>query len=85
MTPQGVAYRGKNPLRDTQSLRINAAGEEGALRLTDGGNGDSGDPQRGILEIFHAGAWGSVCRPVRGPVNRGGFADGDDDPPLPEV
>eukprot|EP00892_Ulva_mutabilis_P005574 jgi/Ulvmu1/3389/UM016_0005.1 len=36
-------------------------GEEGALRLTDGGNGDSGTPGIGILEIFHAGAWGTVC------------------------
>eukprot|EP00892_Ulva_mutabilis_P001591 jgi/Ulvmu1/11432/UM076_0006.1 len=37
------------------------SGEDGALRLTDGGNGDSSTPGIGILEIFHAGAWGTVC------------------------
>eukprot|EP00892_Ulva_mutabilis_P004968 jgi/Ulvmu1/2843/UM144_0008.1 len=36
-------------------------GEEGALRLVDGGNGDDPAGGIGVLEIFHAGAWGSVC------------------------
>eukprot|EP00892_Ulva_mutabilis_P005582 jgi/Ulvmu1/3396/UM016_0012.1 len=52
-------------------------GEEGALRLTDGGNGDSGTPGIGILEIFHAGAWGTVC-------SAEGF-DYDYGPPLTEA
>lgn len=37
------------------------AGEEGAIRLTDSGNGDDPAAGVGVLEIFHAGAWGSVC------------------------
>lgn len=37
------------------------AGEEGALRLTDSGNGATITAGEGVLEIFHAGAWGSVC------------------------
>eukprot|EP00892_Ulva_mutabilis_P004965 jgi/Ulvmu1/2840/UM144_0005.1 len=37
------------------------SGEEGALRLVDGGNGDNPAGGIGVLEIFHAGAWGSMC------------------------
>ena len=55
------------------------AGEEGALRLTDGGGGDSSTPGVGVAEIFHAGAWGTICE--------GGFELAEDDygPPLTEV
>lgn len=38
-----------------------ATGVEGALRLTDTVAGVSADVQSGILEIFHAGAWGTIC------------------------
>eukprot|EP00892_Ulva_mutabilis_P007276 jgi/Ulvmu1/4920/UM202_0005.1 len=37
------------------------AGQEGALRLTSTGGGANATPGTGILEIFHAGAWGTVC------------------------
>lgn len=40
------------------------AGEEGALRLTDGGDGGATSAGFGILEIFHAGAWGTFCEGV---------------------
>lgn len=62
-----------------------SAGEEGALRLTDVGGLDGSNPQRGVVEIFHAGSWGTVCRLDDRRVQRGGFLSLDDDPPLPEV
>jgi len=38
------------------------AGQEGALRLVGTGDDRGGaDDAAGILEIFHAGAWGTVC------------------------
>lgn len=37
------------------------AGEEGALRLTDGGDSSRTSSGSGVLEIFHAGAWGTIC------------------------
>lgn len=52
-------------------------GQEGAIRLTDGGTPDNATAGVGVLEIFHAGAWGTVC--VEG-VQRGPFANR-----LPEV
>ena len=33
--------------------------EEGTLRLR--GQTETGDQVSGVLEIFHAGAWGTVC------------------------
>ena len=36
------------------------SGQEGALRLTDEG-ADTSATGTGVLEIFHAGAWGTVC------------------------
>ena len=38
-----------------------AAGEEGALRLTDVVAGGFPGLESGILEIFHAGAWNTLC------------------------
>lgn len=40
---------------------VTIAGQEGAIRLTDSGNGEDVAVGVGVLEIFHAGAWGSVC------------------------
>lgn len=38
------------------------AGEEGALRLVPlTGNSERDVPGLGILELFHAGAWGTIC------------------------
>eukprot|EP00892_Ulva_mutabilis_P004962 jgi/Ulvmu1/2838/UM144_0002.1 len=34
---------------------------EGSVRLTDGGSGNGDGVAGGILEVFHAGAWGTVC------------------------
>eukprot|EP00892_Ulva_mutabilis_P012290 jgi/Ulvmu1/9433/UM051_0061.1 len=36
-------------------------GEEGALRLTEAGSEDDPAAGIGVLEIFHAGAWGTLC------------------------
>lgn len=40
-------------------LRVNATGQEGALRMVD--RTVEGGRTTGIVEVFHAGAWGSVC------------------------
>lgn len=45
---------------------IEDAGTEGALRLTEDGAGGGTDPAVGVLEVFHAGAWGTVCEGERG-------------------
>ena len=55
------------------------AGEERALRLTDGGDGGATSEGRGVLEIFHAGAWGTFCK------GAGAFGTYDYGPPLTEV
>ena len=49
------------------------------MRLTAAGVVDASTPGVGILEIFHAGAWGTVCD--------GGFDVSPDDygPPLTEA
>lgn len=39
----------------------NDAGQEGALRLSAIGDSDDVAAGIGVLEIFHAGAWGTVC------------------------
>lgn len=59
------------------------AGVEGSLRLTDGGDDDN-DPASGlgVLEIFHAGAWGTVCN---GDPQAPSADDYVDSPSLPEV
>lgn len=51
------------------------------MRLTDGGGGQEGEPASGlgILEIFHAGAWGTVCEGQRG------SRPDDYGPPLTDV
>ena len=38
------------------------AGDESAVRLTDTEVGATPGSESGILEVFHAGAWGTVCR-----------------------
>ena len=40
---------------------ILSSGEEGAIRLTDTEAGGTPGLESGILEIFHAGAWGTTC------------------------
>lgn len=40
---------------------MHGAGTEGAIRLTDTTAGGSAGTESGVLEVFHAGAWGSVC------------------------
>lgn len=52
--------------RSTTSIAT--TGQEGALRLVDGTSG--GGFATGILEVFHAGAWGSVCDGRRMPEPR---------------
>lgn len=37
------------------------AGSEGAIRLTDQVDVDTEGAVAGVLEVFHAGAWGTVC------------------------
>lgn len=37
------------------------AGAEGSFRMTDTAPGPTPDSQSGILEVFHAGAWGTIC------------------------
>ena len=37
------------------------AGTEGAFRLSGTVEGATPDSESGILEVFHAGAWGSLC------------------------
>ena len=37
------------------------AGTEGAFRMTDTSPGATPDSESGILEVFHAGAWGTLC------------------------
>eukprot|EP00892_Ulva_mutabilis_P007858 jgi/Ulvmu1/5444/UM223_0005.1 len=36
-------------------------GEEGALRLVDAATGEPSLSDEGVLEVFHAGAWGTFC------------------------
>ena len=38
-----------------------SAGTEGAFRLSGTTEGATPDSESGILEVFHAGAWGSLC------------------------
>ena len=47
-------------LRVTRRMCI--AGAEGALRLAGGRDGPAGENVSGMVEIFHAGAWGTLCR-----------------------
>lgn len=44
------------------NIRWNDAGAEGAIRLTGGGGSDDPAAGLGVFEIFHAGAWGTVCK-----------------------
>ena len=37
------------------------AGTEGAFRMTDTRPGATPASESGILEVFHAGAWGTLC------------------------
>lgn len=46
-------------------------GVEGDVRLTDGGHSDDPTAGVGVLEVFHAGAWGTVCNGVLVPFFRG--------------
>ena len=47
----------QSPHSYTQSI----AGTEGAFRLTDSRPGATPDSESGTLEVFHAGAWGTLC------------------------
>lgn len=38
-----------------------AAGIEGDFRLVNKTEGATAGAESGVLEVFHAGAWGSVC------------------------
>ena len=50
------------PNRCTKRQRVFFdAGTEGSFRLTGTSSGDSSDSESGILEVFHAGAWGTLC------------------------
>eukprot|EP00892_Ulva_mutabilis_P011168 jgi/Ulvmu1/8423/UM043_0001.1 len=59
-TPEGCFRAGNSGLM-IACVAEAQSGEEGALRLVDGGDDDDPDGGIGVLEIFHAGAWGSVC------------------------
>lgn len=51
-------------MRDIQRLRQTHAidaGSEGAFRITDTSPGATPDSESGVLEVFHAGAWGTLC------------------------
>ena len=52
----------------TQLFQVRA-GTEGEVRLQpgSGGSGGSGSGGSGVLEVFHAGAWGTVCDTRRFP------------------
>ena len=45
----------------TLSYKSSVAGAEGSFRLTDTRPGATPDSESGTLEVFHAGAWGTIC------------------------
>jgi len=49
--------------RNNRPGMCSCVAEEGAIRQTGARNGTTAGTTVGVLEIFHAGAWGTVCLP----------------------
>ena len=50
-----------NHRQSPHSYTQSTAGTEGTFRLTDSRPGATPDSESGTLEVFHAGAWGTLC------------------------